>query len=173
MIFRGKLKPVDHPNARSGEGVHRDERFQRLLQANRLSDQFFRVQFHEALDYANGVEKMGLHLAERKLIGIDHCEVAAMLLTRWKFPARIIDPIALHHEREMPQGESAIDVALLRVANILARELAIGKDGNPSPHEVYGSDLELLEMEQKDLDDMREYSEGITDDIQFLFASMI
>ncbi len=62
---------------------------------------------------------------------------------------------------------------MLRIANILARELAVGKDGNPSPHEVYEGDLELLSMDQRALDDMREFSQSITDDIHSFFAVML
>ena len=56
-----------------------------------------------------------------------------MLLTRWKFPDVISSPIALHHQIEAPEGTNGRDVAMLRVANTLPQELALGQDGNPVP----------------------------------------
>ncbi|MGB9667932.1 MAG: HDOD domain-containing protein [Thermosulfidibacteraceae bacterium] len=36
--------------------------------------------------------------AEREIIGVDHCEVGALLLGRWLFPVEFVETVAKHHE---------------------------------------------------------------------------
>jgi len=72
-------------------------------------DQFFPESFNEVLEKANAGEHVKLHQVEREVIGIDHCEVSAMLLTRWKFPPKIVQPIAGHHlagNKNQPGGKT-------------------------------------------------------------------
>ncbi len=136
-------------------------------------DQFFFDKFHDALEYANKLQKLSLHAAEQAIIGIDHCEVASMLLKRWKFPDKIRNPIAFHHESELPEEVSAVDIALLRIANSLTQELFPVKEGNTISNVIYDGDLKLLKMEEKDLDDMKAYLESTKDEIRELFNALI
>ena len=39
---------------------------------------------------------------ERTLLGYDHSEIGALLATRWKLPAAIIDAISHHHGQDLP-----------------------------------------------------------------------
>ncbi|MBN2232024.1 MAG: HDOD domain-containing protein [Deltaproteobacteria bacterium] len=117
-------------------------------------DLFFPEQFAAVLEMAAADPELKLHVVERRLIGIDHCEVSAMLLKRWKFPARIIGPIAeLHHGARSPETRPE-DVTLLKVANIVAQEAA-GGEGNPEPNELTPADLELLGLAPADRDAVR------------------
>ena len=96
-----------------------------------------------------------------------------MLLRRWKFPPEIINPIYYHHETDLPDEVRAVDIALLRIANSLAQELALGEEGNSIPNKIQEKDLKLLKMKEKELEDMRAYSHSIKDKIYDLFNAMI
>ena len=135
-------------------------------------NQFFSELFQKALEQVHHEGTTGLHIAEKSLIGFDHGEIGAMLLTRWKFPAVISGSIAVHHQREALEGTNGRDAAMLRIANTLPQELGMGQDGNPSPPAISGQDLKTLEIAENDVDEMREYLVGVKDEIQALFDAM-
>jgi len=119
--------------------------------------QFFRGPFEQALEEVCKLEKTKLYLAEREMIGFEHGEVGAMLLTRWRFPDIISKPIALHHQTAIPEGASASDVAMLRIADTLPQELGIGEGGNMTPPEIDEADLKTLEMNKRELEEIKAY----------------
>ena len=135
-------------------------------------DQFFYEPFQETLQEVDSVGRAELYILERKIIGIDHGEVGAMLLSRWKFPEVISNSIAAHHQAEIPEGVNVRDVAMLRVANVLSQELGMGAEGNPVPPVINEADLEVLNMKEKDLIDIREHLKGAEDEIYDLFSAM-
>lgn len=109
-------------------------------------DQFFFELFQEALQEANKAGEDELYILERKIIGLDHGEVGAMLLSRWKFPEVISNAIAAHHQAEIPEGTNVKDVAMLRVADLMSQELEMETEGNPVTPEPNETDLEILNM---------------------------
>ncbi len=133
---------------------------------------FFYDEFEQALNLIVNDGTKKLHLVEREMIGIDHCEVAAMLLTRWRFPLTIVNPVAYHHEHDIPGDTNAEDVSLLRIANILGQELAIGEEGNSTPNEIHPSDCVLLKIDEAGLGEMRAYARGAHDDIHSFFSAL-
>lgn len=135
-------------------------------------DQFLNDLFQEALTEANELNKGELFLAERKVIGFDHGDIGALLLTRWKFPETIINPISAHHKTEISEGTNAEDIAMLRIANFLAQHLGMGEEGNPIPTEIHKEDLDILDFQQKDIDEMIAYSNGVKDGIFAFFHAM-
>ncbi len=135
-------------------------------------DQFFPELFSEVLEKANAGEHVKLHQVEREIIGIDHCEVSAMLLTRWKFPPKIVQPIAWLHRQMLPTEVNQVDVVLLRLANVLAQELGLGKDGNSAPNPGRPGDLERLGAGEKDLLAVKASLQEKQDDIEAFFAAL-
>ncbi len=76
------------------------------------------------------VNQVPFDAAEREVLGIDHAEVGAALLTRWNLPETIVSVVRWHHEPAKFEGDPlALD--LVQVANVLGREggLATGPDG--------------------------------------------
>ncbi|MBE9545926.1 MAG: HDOD domain-containing protein [Proteobacteria bacterium] len=135
-------------------------------------DQFFSELFQQVLEETHNRGKAELYMAERRVIGFDHGEVGAMLLTRWRFPDMISNPIEFHHQTEIPEGTDANDVAILRIANVLPQELGLGDEGNPVSPEIDEEDLKILKMKEKELEDMRAYLHGARDGIYSLFSAM-
>jgi putative nucleotidyltransferase with HDIG domain len=89
--------------------------------------QFMATEFRDAM-LQTSLEGKPLHEAERATIGADHALVGAMLAKRWQFPDHMIDCIRDHHN---PAAEPSALMDCLRMANQIARKLAIGDSGNP------------------------------------------
>lgn len=135
--------------------------------------QFFGKLFQSALQEAQDRVEAGLYSAERRLIGLDHGEVGAMLLIRWKFPEVISGPIDAHHKTELPEGADVRDVAILRIADALPQQIGLGAGGNPAPPNIREQDLDVLQINEKQLEDLKEYSLGIQDGIYAFFDAMV
>lgn len=61
--------------------------------------------------------------AEREVLGFDHAQVGAALVTRWKFPAEIVAAIAFHHgTADQPAASSSL-VDVVHVADAMAHIL--------------------------------------------------
>lgn len=68
-----------------------------------------------------------LVLAERDVLGMDHCEVGALLAETWHFPAALHEAIAEHHA---PASATAASLAnLIHIADAIAHGL--GLDHSP------------------------------------------
>ena len=65
--------------------------------------QFLPAEFKQALSYS-AENKVPLHIAERKIIGVDHSVVGAMLVEGWQFPKNLGETIRHHHDEEIPQN---------------------------------------------------------------------
>jgi len=135
-------------------------------------DQYFGELFHRAIEEFHNLGNIELHQAETREIGVDHGEVGAMLLTRWKFPDKISNAIAVHHGSEIPEGTNAEDVAMLRIADVLAHELSLEEEENPMPPEIRDADLKILEMNENQLEDIRAYLLDHKDGIYDFYRSM-
>lgn len=135
-------------------------------------DQFFCDLFQRALEEADNLSAHELYLAERTVIGFDHGEVGAMLLTRWKFPTAISDPIAVHHQREIPEGINANDIIMLRIADALAPVPSPGGAGGAPTPDIPGNDLTFLGIEESDLEEVRTYLRNARDGINDFFSAM-
>jgi putative nucleotidyltransferase with HDIG domain len=136
-------------------------------------DQFFSELFQKALEEAHNLERGELYIAERNVIGSDHGEVGAMLLTRWNFPEVIRNTIAVHHQSEVPEGTSAVDVAMLRIADALSHELDSKEESTPIFSATYVADLEALKMTEREMEDMRAYLYSVKEGIYDLFNAMV
>jgi HD-like signal output (HDOD) protein len=114
--------------------------------------EFFTEAFLQAMELMQRQEEIPLHQAELGIIGMDHGQVGAMLLARWKIPPTISDPIAAHHRPETAEETDRADLAMLRVADGLVQKLGIGEGGNRSPLEIDEEDLRLLGIGEKQLE---------------------
>lgn len=74
--------------------------------------------------------EMGLfyHRRERERLGFDHGDVGLALLTRWKIPAGIQDPVA-HHHRPHLAGQYPLETAIIHLADIICHAMEFGHTG--------------------------------------------
>ena len=134
-------------------------------------DQFFHELFEQILEKSLHMNRIDLYAAERQIIGIDHGEVGAILLRRWKFPEKIASTIDVHHKNEVPKEANSYDVAILRVADNLAMEFAC-EGGNYETPELLEKDLTTLEINVDGLNDLKAFLESGRDGIMAFFNAI-
>ena len=133
---------------------------------------FFHGEYQKALEVAMQGGEKPLYLAEREIIGLDHGEVGAMLLGRWKFPQKVLEPIFAHHRHGAePVGDPA-DAALLRLANLFPQLVRLGADGNIKPPGLLAEDMEILGLDKQALRDMERYTGESRTKIEAFFSAM-
>jgi HD-like signal output (HDOD) protein len=71
--------------------------------------------------------------AEVAAFGASHAEFGALLLERWNMPAIYVEPARHHLSPGAATPEHARRTELVRAADIMAQQLAIGTDGEPLP----------------------------------------
>lgn len=133
---------------------------------------FFKEPFLEALAQTNQEDGPPLYVSEQHVIGLDHGQVGAMLLKRWKFPRQVVAPILGHHLHAKAGPDLSRDVALIRVANAITQQLGVGTDGNIIPPPVEPDDLSILGMKVEELVSLEEFVRASEEDINHFFGAM-
>ncbi|NNM83246.1 MAG: HDOD domain-containing protein [Burkholderiales bacterium] len=105
-----------HPEAAFAAGLLHDV-------GKLVLEMHFTQEFGMALEHARR-EDCEMIVAEKEVLGIDHCQVGHAVAARWKFPWAMQVAIRDHHH---PDGEVLTDV--VHVANALCHALAIGNSG--------------------------------------------
>ncbi len=68
--------------------------------------------------------------AERRVLGIDHAEVGALLLERWNLPGPIVSAVRWHHEpNRKPEDYATVDLVHIMEALSLSCGFGSGIDG--------------------------------------------
>ncbi|MDR7305061.1 HDOD domain-containing protein [Rhodoferax saidenbachensis] len=88
--------------------------------------QFKPVEFRLALRNSQE-EGESLHLTLRKIIGVDHATVGAMLVEKWQFPSQLIEAIRYQYGPELPDTSLS---ACVFAANQISKKLELGFAGN-------------------------------------------
>ncbi|WP_156360686.1 HDOD domain-containing protein [Dethiosulfatarculus sandiegensis] len=125
--------------------------------------------YKECLDRAFE-EGRDLSEIERKMIRFDHGEVGALLLTRWKFPKVLVNPVRFHHKDKLPSGPDTVDVAMVRVADALANRLLHGEDHPKS--RIRQADLDYLELQQSELESLYAYQKEAEEKVSSWLAAL-
>jgi HD-like signal output (HDOD) protein len=87
-------------------------------------DQYFYGYYKRVREYSEK-ENIALHLAEREVMGIDHGEIASILLDAWDIPIFICESVKYHHEPEICRDDARIycqAVHLSEVASEINRD---------------------------------------------------
>lgn len=81
----------------------------------------------EVLDAGRKEESL-LFRIENNRFGFNHAEVGGGLLTKWKIPLSIVEPVACHHS---PGGAAQypLETAIIHLANIVCNALEVGSSG--------------------------------------------
>ena len=133
---------------------------------------FFFDLYQETLLRTKQREGLPLHLAEREIIGLDHGDVGAMLLGRWRFPPQVVQPIMAHHHHDLSMQADPRAAAMLRLANQVPQLVGLGRDGNASPPQVRTEDLEFLGLDQAGLDSLLKFTRVSQESIQAFFDAI-
>ena len=85
--------------------------------------------YWEVIKYATE-NSMLLDVAERKILGFDHCEVGGLLLKKWELPQHMVDA-ARYHRQPKKNNYSCIDAAVIHVSDVMANAIEVA-EGNES-----------------------------------------
>jgi HD-like signal output (HDOD) protein len=72
--------------------------------------------------------------AERELLGTDHAEIGASIMSDWNFPKTLVDAVRWHHEPEKHKGDNMV-VDLIHLGDISCMHLGIGVGSDGTSYE--------------------------------------
>jgi HD-like signal output (HDOD) protein len=98
-----------------------------------ILDLFLHDIYKKVRDEAVGWEGNIFEL-ERKMLGIDHGEIGAMLLERWNFPESIIRAVSCHHQPEKCPQDTRILCDLIHLADFGCASLGAMEPGEMVQH---------------------------------------
>ncbi len=108
-------------------------------------------------------------VAENMVLGIDHAEVGARLLTRWSFPREVIDAVRWHHDPDYPdRSAAAMDIVYLanllcQTSNGSGQDESDRTDLSPAVIERLGLDIvQFDEVKKRVAEWVAELSEALT-----------
>jgi putative nucleotidyltransferase with HDIG domain len=101
-------------------------------------------------------ERISLAAAERRILGMDHCEAGAVIAENWKLSGAIADTVRWHHDLEGYSGEHGDVLRTVAVADFYANREGIGFSGNRYPDKVSPETFSLLGIEKAMLDELDE-----------------
>lgn len=99
--------------------------------------QLFKHEFQWLNKVIQAEHEAPVTLIEQRLLGVDHTEVATILMTQWNMPAEII-AVAQHHHDDHYDGEYAGYVKLIQIADRLLKNHNMSDAASDElPHDLY------------------------------------
>jgi HD-like signal output (HDOD) protein/prolyl-tRNA editing enzyme YbaK/EbsC (Cys-tRNA(Pro) deacylase) len=92
-----------------------------------LLGHFFPAQFTLLNKLVENNPDKAVQEIEKLVLGIDHCELGAVLMHSWNLPGEVIATVRYHHDPTYA-GNHALQVRLIYVANRLLHEYRIGDE---------------------------------------------
>jgi putative nucleotidyltransferase with HDIG domain len=88
--------------------------------------------------------------AEKRLLGIDHAGLGAMILDKWTFPPAMVRAIKSHHEADALRQEPLTALVALSNALVISAGIGVGADGLAT--KLQGDTLKRFNLTQSVLD---------------------
>jgi HD-like signal output (HDOD) protein len=101
-------------------------------------------------------ERLSIVKAEKRELGIDHCEAGGMIAESWKFTGAIADTIRYHHDLPGYMGDYGDVLRTVAVADFFANREGIGFSGNRYPDKIPPEIFELLGIQKSLLEELDE-----------------
>lgn len=133
----------------------------RVIYAERLGEDYVRV-----LDAAHEAQ-LPLEQVESRLLLLNHADVMHQILSAWRFPKDLVNPIVFHHaapaEAKSLASQQTAEVLRLGLADRLAHALMLGSSGNDT---IYPTEehCRLLDIEPAAVRSIEETARQQTDD---------
>ena len=75
-------------------------------------------------------EQTPLYKIENECLGLDHAELAYLLIKQWNFPPNLIQPVRYHHNLSVCPKEWVDMAMIVNLANFICHQSGIGHSGN-------------------------------------------
>lgn len=109
-----------------------------------------------------------LFKVEKEVLGYDHAEVGALLLTEWKLPQRLVEVVKYHHA-PADAGDYLEETCIVARADALVYEMNIGSSGEPGVPELDPRVSEVVPVSDKELEGLKEEITAQVDDTVRMF----
>ena len=104
-----------------------------------------------------------LFKVEKEILGYDHGEVGALLLTEWKLPERLIQMVKYHHQPASSE-DCMEEACIIARADALVHEMEIGNSGEPGVPELDPRVSEMIPMSDEETNALKEEISAQVDD---------
>ncbi len=95
-------------------------------------------------------EKYSFREAEKKVLGIDHAELGAMVARQWNFSQRMIQMIRHHHLAD-PVVRKDLDIAVIYLADCICMMMGIGIGADGLAYRFHDDVIQALGMTHEDI----------------------
>lgn len=113
----------------------------------------------------------GEHLfkVEKEVLGYDHAEVGALLLTEWKLSEQLVEMVRYHHQPSKAE-DCLLETCIIARADALVYELEIGSSGEPGVPELDPKVAEMIPISEEEISALKEeIIEQIDDTVRKFF----
>jgi len=94
---------------------------------------------------------ISFEMAERIVLGANHADIGARILTNWSLPQEIVNAVQFHHApEEAPQTDTMLDI--VHVANFMSMMIGIGIGRDGLHHQPSAEVTERLGLEPKHME---------------------
>lgn len=97
--------------------------------------------------------KLTMRQAEKEVLGLDHAEAGGWLTRSWNLPAKLIEPIACHHDPRKAKNEQMTS-SIIHFSDIVIRGLGYGHAGDDKVPMLSKRAWQLLNLSVGDLDEI-------------------
>ena len=105
---------------------------------------------------------------EKEILGYDHAEVGALLLTEWKLSERLVEIVKYHHQ-PMNAGDNMKQACIVSRADALVYDMKIGNSGEPVVPELDPKVLEMIPISDEEITILKEEITTQVDDTVRMF----
>lgn len=116
-------------------------------------------------------KESGEHLfkVEKEVLGYDHAEVGALLLTEWKLSEQLVEMVRYHHQPSKAE-DCLLETCIIARADALVYELEIGSSGEPGVPELDPKVAEMIPISEEEISALKEeIIEQIDDTVRKFF----
>lgn len=125
-----------------------------------LYGRYFHKEYVDIVRISNETQTP-LFMVEKDVLGVDHAEIGAWLLRKWKFPENLIAAVRWHHEPQKAEKKDKEIVGLCHAANYLCNLEHLGFGGEQPPPQVDGYVWMLTGIK---IDDLPKITERLRDE---------
>ena len=125
---------------------------------------YFMADYAEVL-VKHQAEGIPIHLAEAELLGIDHAQIAFLLMKQWNFPDSICMPVRHHHDIDQCPAEHRAVALLVGAADYACHVAGMGMSANTAP-ERNDVNLRAIGLTEQGLEKLIDASRSMTAEVE-------
>jgi putative nucleotidyltransferase with HDIG domain len=96
---------------------------------------------------------MSFKTAEKKVIGVDHAELGAIVAKKWQFSDKLV-AIIQHHHLDCPAARDDLETNLVYLGDTVGMMLGLGGGSDGLAYHFYGDTLKRLKISSQDIQEI-------------------